>query len=178
MIGKLLQSRSVFQRLALWQMPLMLFLSLEIGWPRLFWRPGRYPRYNVGGLQLPVLSAFIYGATLVVPVKTADFFILLLITLLPFTWRLDQAKESLRRRCSPCRIMPDDFSCGVCLYLSSAPSSCWGWWRGCCILIMVHFTALTGFRLETLTIRWLPIITGSFVIAAVIVGLFSVSSSY
>ena len=178
MIGKLLQSRSVFQRLALWQMPLMLVLSLEIGWFLwLFWAASwAVSSIQRWWLQLPVLSAFIYGATLVVPVKTADFFILLLITLLPFTWRLDQGKAAPKEEVSlsPAGLCPTIFLVGSVFIYQVQFIILLGLVAWLLAFLLWYTTALTGFRLETLTIRWLPIITGSFVIAAVIVGLFSV----
>ena len=72
---------SLMQKVAIWQIPLVLILSLEIGsflW--LFWAAS----WAVSGLrrwwmQLPVFALFILGAYQLVPVKTADFFILLVI---------------------------------------------------------------------------------------------------
>ena len=166
---------SIMQKLALWQMPLIFILSLDIGWFLwLFWLASWLgSSVHRWWLQLPILAGFIFAALQLVPVKSADFFILILVVLLAFTWRIDSQKQ-IAKDISPAGLCPTIFLVGaVFIYQTQffVLLALVAW----LLAFLLWFTmALTGFRLDTLTIRWAPIIMGSFLAAFVIVALFSV----
>ena len=107
------------------------------------------------------------------PVKSADFFILVLVILLAFTWRIDSQKP-IAKEISPAGLCPTIFLVGsVFIYQTQffILLALVAW----LLAFLLWFTmALTGFRLDNLTIRWGPIVIGSFLSAFVIVALFSV----
>ena len=166
---------SVIQKLALWQMPLIFILSLDIGWFLwLFWLASWVgSSVHRWWLQLPILAGFIFAALQLVPIKSADFFILILVILLAFTWRIDSQKL-IAKDISPAGLSPTIFLVGaVFIYQTQffILLALVAW----LLAFLLWFTmALTGFRLDKLTVRWAPIIIGSFLTAFVIVALFSV----
>ena len=168
-------SLSPIQKLALWQTPLIFILSLDIGWFLwLFWLASwAGSMAHRWWLQLPILMGFITAAFQLVPIKSADFFILILVILLAFTWRIDSQKP-VAKEISPAGLCPTIFLVGsVFIYQTQffILLALVAW----LLAFLLWFTmALTGFRLDRLTIRWMPIIIGSFLSAFVIVALFSV----
>ena len=174
-LGKTPISFSPIQKLALWQTPLIFILSLDIGWFLwLFWLASwAGSMVHRWWLQLPILIGFIAAALQLVPVKSADFFILILVILLAFTWRIDSQKP-IAKDISPAGLCPTIFLVGsVFIYQTQffILLALVAW----LLAFLLWFTmALTGFRLDRLTIRWMPIIIGSFLSAFVIVALFSV----
>lgn len=177
---------SLMQKVAIWQIPLVLILSLEIGlflW--LFWAAS----WAVSGLrrwwmQLPVFALFILGAYQLVPVKTADFFILLLVILLPFTWRIDvgekgQAEsndklaDSASGPVSPAGLAPTIFLVGSVFIYQSQFIVLLGLVAWLLAFLLWYTMALTGFRLDNLAVRWLPIIGASVLAAGAVILLFS-----
>lgn len=158
------------QKIALWQMPLIAVLSLEIGlfmW--LFWAASWGLSFvRRWWLQAPILAALIALTTQIVPVRSADFFILMLVILLPFTWRLDE-KEPL----SPAGLCPTIFVAGSVFIFQSQFIVLLGLVAWLLAFLLWFTTALTGFRLSMLSVRWLPILAGSAACAAVIVLLFT-----
>ena len=166
---------SPIQKLALWQTPLIFILSLDIGWFLwLFWLASwAGSMAHRWWLQLPILMGFIAAALQLVPVKSADFFILILVILLAFTWRIDSQKP-IAKDISPAGLCPTIFLVGsVFIYQTQffILLALVAW----LLAFLLWFTmALTGFRLDRLTVRWMPIIIGSFLSAFVIVALFSV----
>ena len=161
---------------ALWQVPLIGLLALEIGWAlSAFWAAGLalslatrlWQRWYV---QLPVLACLVGMAALVTPVKSADFFITLLVGVLPLTWQLEG--DGAGRTLSPAGLTPTIFLVGS-VFLFQIQFA---------ILLLVviwllafllwYCMALTGFRLDALSIRWGPVVLLSAGVAAVIVLLF------
>ena len=172
-------------RAALWQAPLIGLLAIDIGAVLLlFWGAGlvigrashRWQRWYV---QLPLLIALIGVTAMVVPVRSADFFITLLVALLPLTWQLEDKAASQDHQptqpgaaLSPAGLTPTIFLVGsVFLYQIQF-----------FVLLLVviwllafllwYCMALTGFRLDSLTLRWVPVLFLSAAVAAIIVALF------
>ena len=166
---------SSIQKLALWQTPLIFILSLDIGWFLwLFWLASWAGSIaQRWWIQLPILISFITAALQFAPVKSADFFILILVILLAFTWRIDSQKP-VAKEISPAGLCPTIFLVGaVFIYQTQffILLALVAW----LLAFLLWFTmALTGFRLDRLSIRWMPILLGSFLSAFVIVALFSV----
>ena len=84
---------------AIWQLPLVGLLALEIGAVlTLFWGGGilvsslsrRWQRWYV---QLPLILALLAVTALVIPLKSAEFFITLMVAVLPMTWQLEGQAE-------------------------------------------------------------------------------------
>lgn len=175
LMAKRPRSLSLIQKMALWQTPLIFILSLDIGWFLwLFWLASWLGSLaHRWWLQLPILIGFIAAALQLVPVKSADFFILILVILLAFTWRIDSQKP-IAKEISPAGLCPTIFLVGsVFIYQTQffILLALVAW----LLAFLLWFTmALTGFRLDNLTIRWGPIVIGSFLSAFVIVALFSV----
>ena len=103
---------------AAWQLPLIGLLALEISMVlMLFWggglamstATGRWRRWYV---QLPMIGGLVALTAVAVPVRSADFFITLMVAVLPLTWQLeDDAAEE--RRAVAGRPDPDDFLVGA-----------------------------------------------------------------
>ena len=172
-------------RAALWQAPLIGLLAIDIGAAlMLFWVAGltigrashRWQRWYV---QLPLLIALVGITAMVVPVRSADFFITLLVALLPLTWQLEDPAASQNdpqtrqvAALSPAGLTPTIVLVGsVFLYQIQF-----------FVLLLVviwllafllwYCMALTGFRLDSLTLRWVPVLLLSVAVASVIVALF------
>ena len=165
------QDLSIMQKLAVWQMPLIGILSLEIGlflW--LFWLASWGGSYaKKWWLQLPIISAMIATAGQLVPLNSADFFILMLVILLPFTWRLERS-ESL----SPAGLCPTIFLAGSVFIFQTQFIILLGLVAWLLAFLLWFATALTGWRLANISVRWVPIIAGSAATAFIIVALFSI----
>lgn len=161
---------------ALWQAPLVGLLALEIGWVlALFWGGGLamspmtrlWRRWYV---QLPLLVVLVGMAALAVPVKSADFFITLLVGVLPLTWQLEG--EGAQQTLSPAGLTPTIFLVGS-VFLFQIQFAI-------LLLVMIwllafllwYCMALTGFRLDALSLRPGPVLLLSAGVAALIVLLF------
>ncbi len=161
---------------ALWQAPLIGLLSFEIGWVLpVFWAAGLgvalmtrlWQRWYV---QLPLIALLVSSAALAMPVKSADFFIALLVGVLPLTWQLEDAGDD--RVLSPAGLTPTIFLVGS-VFLFQIQFA---------VLLLVviwllafllwYCMALTGFRLDALSLRWAPVLLLSAGVAALIVLLF------
>ena len=163
---------------AAWQLPLIGLLALEISMIlMLFWGGGlamstatrRWRRWYV---QLPMIGGLVALAALAVPVRSADFFITLMVAVLPLTWQLEDDAADARAPLSPAGLTPTIFLVGaVFLYqiqffvllLVVAWLLAFLYW---------YCTALTGFRLDNLNLRWLPVLLVSAGVASLIVLLF------
>lgn len=165
----------IMVQMALWQVPLIFILSLEIGlflW--LFWGVAwRLSFLRRWWVQLPILSGLIALCAQLVPLKSADFFILMLVILLPFAWRLDEADKQFEQELSPAGLCPTIFLAGSVFIFQTQFIVLLGLVAWLLSFLLWFTTALTGFRLSNISIRWLPIIAGSAVTAAVIVTLFT-----
>ncbi|MGC6518181.1 MAG: transglutaminaseTgpA domain-containing protein [Candidatus Puniceispirillaceae bacterium] len=171
------QDVTMMQKMALWQAPLILILSLEIGafmW--LFWLLSWGLSFlRRWWMQLPVVAGLIGLSVQMVPVKSADFFILMLVILLPFTWRLDEAEaeKTGQSSLSPAGLCPSIFLAGSVFIFQTQFIILLAVVAWLLSFLLWFTTALTGFRLSALSIRWLPILAGSVATAAVIVTLFT-----
>ena len=172
---------------AIWQLPLVGLLALEIGAVlTLFWGGGilvsslsrRWQRWYV---QLPLILALLAVTALVIPLKSAEFFITLMVAVLPMTWQLEgQAEGQLEGQgdgkhspaLSPAGLTPTIFLVGAVFLFQI---------QFFVLLLVVLWLlaflawfcmALTGFRLDTLTLRWLPVLLISAGVAGLIVALF------
>ena len=163
---------------AAWQLPLIGLLALEISMVlMLFWGGGlamstatrRWRRWYV---QLPMIGGLVALAAMAVPVRSADFFITLMVAVLPLTWQLEEDAADERAPLSPAGLTPTIFLVGaVFLYQIQF-----------FVLLLVvawlltflywYCTALTGFRLDNLNLRWLPVLLVSAGVASLIVLLF------
>lgn len=163
---------------AVWQLPLIVLLALEIGAVlMLFWGGGlavslatrRWQRWYVQLLLIGLLAAL---AALAVPVRSADFFITLMVAVLPLTWQLDDRGRDAGAPLSPAGLTPTIFLVGA-VFLFQIQFF---------ILLLVvvwllgflvwYCAALTGFRLDALRLRWGPVLLLSSGVAALIVCLF------
>ena len=161
---------------ALWQVPLIGLLSLEIG-PALllFWAAGlavsmltsRWQRWYV---QLVLIALLVTMAALTVPVRSADFFITLLVGVLPLTWQLEGEGE--RARLSPAGLTPTIFLVGSIFLFQIQFFVLLAVVVWLLAFLLWYCMALTGFRLEALTLRWLPVLMISAGVAGLIVLLF------
>ena len=163
---------------AAWQLPLIGLLALEISMVlMLFWGGGlamstatrRWRRWYV---QLPMIGGLVALTAVAVPVRSADFFITLMVAVLPLTWQLEEDAADERAPLSPAGLTPTIFLVGaVFLYqiqffvllLVVAWLLAFLYW---------YCTALTGFRLDNLNLRWLPVLLVSAGVASLIVLLF------
>ena len=163
---------------AAWQLPLIGLLALEISMVlMLFWGGGlamstvtrRWRRWYV---QLLMIGGLVALAAMAVPVRSADFFITLMVAVLPLTWQLEEDAADERAPLSPAGLTPTIFLVGaVFLYqiqffvllLVVAWLLAFLYW---------YCTALTGFRLDNLNLRWLPVLLVSAGVASLIVLLF------
>ena len=169
------QDVTIIQKMALWQAPLIFILALEIGhfmW--LFWLSAWLMSFlRRWWMQLPLLSAMIAMTAQLVPIKSADFFILMLVILLPFTWRLDEADSGNASHISPAGLCPTIFLAGSVFIFQSQFIILLGLVAWLLSFLLWFTSALTGFRLSSISVRWVPIIAGSAVTAAMIVTLFT-----
>ena len=169
------QDVTIIQKMALWQAPLIFILALEIGhfmW--LFWLSAWLMSFlRRWWMQLPLLSAMIAMTAQLVPIKSADFFILMLVILLPFTWRLDEADSGNASHISPAGLCPTIFLVGSVFIFQSQFIILLGLVAWLLSFLLWFTSALTGFRLSSISVRWVPIIAGSAVTAAMIVTLFT-----
>ena len=176
---------------AIWQLPLVGLLSLEIGAVlTLFWGGGilvsslsrRWQRWYV---QLALILALLAITAMVLPVKSAEFFITLMVAVLPMTWQLEgqltgqpegqaegQDDGKYSPALSPAGLTPTIFLVGTVFLFQI---------QFFVLLLVVVWLlaflawfcmALTGFRLETLSLRWLPVMLISAGVAGLIVALF------
>lgn len=176
--GKLIprwREMPIMAKMALWQAPLIFVLSLEIGlflW--LFWAVAWSLSFlKRWWLQLPILCGFIALSAQLVPIKSADFFILMLVILLPFAWQLDEAEHVAEKRLSPAGLCPTIFLAGSVFIFQTQFIILLGLVAWLLSFLLWFTTALTGFRLSNISIRWVPIIAGAAATAAVIVTLFT-----
>ena len=164
------QNLSIWQKTALWQAPLVTILSLEIGlfmwllWGAA-WGASSVRRW---WLQLPILAILIGVISQLVPLRSADFFILILVILLPFAWRLDE-EEAV----SPAGLCPTIFLAGSVFIYQSQFIVLLGVVAWLLAFLLWFATALTGFKLSSISVRWVPILAGSVAVAAVIVTIFT-----
>lgn len=164
------QKLSIWQKTALWQAPLVTILSLEIGlfmwllWGAA-WGASAVRRW---WLQLPILAILIGIISQLVPLRSADFFILILVILLPFSWRLDEDEAV-----SPAGLCPTIFLAGSVFIYQSQFIVLLGVVAWLLAFLLWFATALTGFRLSSISVRWVPILAGSVAVAAVIVTIFT-----
>lgn len=169
------QDVTIIQKMALWQAPLIFILALEIGhfmW--LFWLSAWLMSFlRRWWMQLPLLSGMIAMTAQLVPIKSADFFILMLVILLPFTWRLDEADSGNASHISPAGLCPTIFLAGSVFIFQSQFIILLGLVAWLLSFLLWFTSALTGFRLSSISVRWVPIIAGSAVTAAMIVTLFT-----
>lgn len=172
---------------AIWQLPLVGLLSLEIGAVLMvFWGGGilistlsrRWQRWYV---QLPLILALLAVTALVLPVKSAEFFITLMVAVLPMTWQLEGHQEEqgdmqggnrAAPALSPAGLTPTIFLVGSVFLFQI---------QFFVLLLVVLWLlaflawfcmALTGFRLDALSLRWLPVMLISAGVAGLIVALF------
>lgn len=168
---------SIAIKTALWQAPLVLVLASEIGWfLAAFWAASLgvsmiTERWQHWFVQLGLLSVMIAAALALVPVRSADFFILILVFLLPMTWRLDSVTDP--RPLSPAGLTPTIFLVGAVFIYQI---------QFIVLLLLViwllsfllwYCMALTGFRLDRISLRWVPVLSVSVLVAGVIVVLFT-----
>ena len=161
---------TIWQKTALWQAPLVMILSLEIGYFMWLlwgaaWASSAARRW---WLQLPILAILIGIISQLVPLRSADFFILILVMLLPFAWRLDE-EEAV----SPAGLCPTIFLAGSVFIYQSQFIVLLGVVAWLLAFLLWFATALTGFRLSSISVRWVPILAGSISVAAVIVTIFT-----
>ena len=104
---------------AAWQLPLIGLLALEISMVlMLFWGGGlamstatrRWRRWYV---QLPMIGGLVALAAMAVPVRSADFFIALMVAVLPLTWQLEEDAADERAPLSPAGLTPTIFLVGA-----------------------------------------------------------------
>ena len=161
---------------ALWQAPLIGLLALEIGVAlMLFWAAGlaismltsRWQRWYA---QLILILLLIGMAALTMPVRSADFFITLLVGVLPLTWQLEG--EMGRARLSPAGLTPTIFLVGSVFLFQIQFFVLLAVVAWLLAFLLWYCMALTGFRLEALTLRWLPVLMISAGVAGLIVLLF------
>ena len=163
---------------AVWQLPLIALLSLEIGFVlMLFWGGGvalslatrRWQRWYVQLLLIGVLLAL---AALSVPVRSADFFITLMVAVLPLTWQLDDKARAGRAPLSPAGLTPTIFLVGAVFLFQIQFFVLLFVVAWLLAFLFWYCTALTGFRLDALNLRWVPVLLLSGGVAALIVVLF------
>ena len=168
---------SLMNKMALWQAPLIFILSLEIGWFMWgFWLAAwMMSSVRRWWLQMPILALLVALVGQMVPVRSADFFILMLVILLPFSWRLPDAgkQSSDEMSLSPAGLCPTIFVAGSVFIFQSQFIVLLGLVAWLLSFLLWFATALTGFRLASLSVRWLPILGGSALTAIVIVLLFT-----
>ena len=161
---------------ALWQAPLIGLLALEIGAAlMLFWAAGlavsmltsRWQRWYV---QLLLIIILIGMAALTMPVRSAGFFITLLVGVLPLTWQLED--EAGRARLSPAGLTPTIFLVGSIFLFQIQFFVLLAVVVWLLAFLLWYCVALTGFRLEALTLRWFPVLMISTGVAGLIVLLF------
>ena len=161
---------------ALWQAPLIGLLAMEIGAAlMLFWAAGlavsmltsRWQRWYV---QLVLIVFLVAMAALTMPVRSADFFITLLVGVLPLTWQLEG--EADKARLSPAGLTPTIFLVGSIFLFQIQFFVLLAVVVWLLAFLLWYCMALTGFRLEALTLRWLPVLMISAGVAGLIVLLF------
>jgi LPXTG-motif cell wall-anchored protein len=177
-------------RLAIWQAPLILLLAWDLGPVLLLFWVGGIVSARLAALwqrwfvQLLILVTLVSLAAITVPVQSADFFILLLVGLLPLTWRLQEKGHEQRQsgesspaelspaELSPAGLTPTIFLVGaVFLYQMQffILLSVIIW-----LLVFLFWLAITrtGYRLDAVRVRWLPVIGMSGGMAALIILMF------
>ena len=151
-------------------------LAMEIGAAlMLFWGAGlavsmltsRWRRWYA---QLVLIALLVAMAALTVPVRSADFFITLLVGVLPLTWRLEG--EADKARLSPAGLTPTIFLVGSIFLFQIQFFVLLAVVAWLLAFLLWFCMALTGFRLEALTLRWLPVLMISAAVAGLIVLLF------
>lgn len=161
-------------RLAVWQSPLLIVLAVNIGVSILiYWAAGHLASLaKRWWQQMPVFVIAIWGIVQIADIRQADFFILVLVLLLPMSWRLE-AVGPAAKSLSPAGLTVTIFLVGsVFIYQTQfiVLLGMIGW----LLSFLLWFTmALTGFRLTDLSVRWLPIISLSAAAAGLIVILFT-----
>jgi len=168
---------------AVWQLPLVTLLSLEIGaMLMLFWAAGilvstlprRWQRWHV---HLPLILLLLAATALVLPLRSAEFFITLMVAALPMTWQLegpsdDRDQGRAAATLSPAGLTPTIFLVGSVFLFQI---------QFFVLLLVVLWLlaflawfcmALTGFRFDNISLRWFPVMLVSVGVAAVIVVLF------
>jgi len=145
----------IMVKMALWQAPLILILSLEIGlflW--LFWILAWSLSFlKRWWLQVPILAGLIAMSAQLVPLKSADFFILMLVILLPFAWQLDESESASEKQLSPAGLCPTIFLAGSVFIFQTQFIILLGLVAWLLSFLLWFTTALTGFRLSNISIR-------------------------
>jgi len=172
---------------AIWQLPLVGLLALEIGGVlMLFWGGGilvstlsrRWQRWYV---QLPLIIALLAVTALVLPVKSAEFFSTLMVAVLPMTWQLEGQTGEQPDEETPLQAAPALSPAGLTPTIFLVGSVFLFQIQFFVLLLVVLWLlaflawfcmALTGFRLDTLSFRWLPVMLVSAGVAGLIVALF------
>ena len=160
-------------QLAIWQAPLLLVLSVNIGVSVLFyWLAGHlFTLARRWWQQLPILGLAIWGVTQIADIREADFFILILVLLLPMCWRLE-ATNPVPRPLSPAGLTITIFLVGSVFIYQTQFIILLGMIAWLLSFLLWFTMALTGFRLTDLSVRWLPIIGLSAAAASLIVVMF------
>ena len=161
-------------RLAVWQSPLLIVLALNIGISVMFyWAAGHAASIaKRWWQQLPIFVATIWSVVQVADIREADFFILILVFLLPMCWRLE-AKQPVSKPLSPAGLTITIFLVGSVFIYQTQFIVLLGMIAWLLSFLLWFTMALTGFRLTDLSVRWLPIIGLSASAAALIVVLFT-----
>ena len=174
-IKKTFERLPILGQMAVWQFPLMGLLAYEIGLSVLgFWLGGHLASWlKRWWQQLPVLSGLIFAATQIVSPRTADFFILLLVFLLPMTWRLE-VKSAMKRPLSPAGLTVTIFLVGSVFIYQTQFIILLALIAWLLSFLLWFAMALTGFSLSDIKVRWLPVVSLSVISAGLIVFLFTV----
>ena len=165
----------ILGQMAVWQFPLIGLLAYEIGISILgFWIGGHLASWlKRWWQQLPVLAGLIFTATQTVSPRTADFFIILLVFLLPMTWRLE-VKSAMKRPLSPAGLTVTIFLVGSVFIYQTQFIILLALIAWLLSFLLWFAMALTGFSLSDIKVRWLPVVSLSVIAAGLIVFLFTV----
>lgn len=160
-------------QLGVWQAPLLLVLTVNIGVSVLgYWLAGHlFSLARRWWQQLPILGLAIWGVTQIADIREADFFILILVLLLPMCWRLE-ATNPVPRPLSPAGLTITIFLVGSVFIYQTQFIILLGMIAWLLSFLLWFTMALTGFRLTDLSVRWLPIIGLSAAAASLIVVMF------
>ena len=161
-------------RLAIWQSPLLLVLAFNIGLSVMgYWLVGHLASLlRRWWQQLPVFAIAIWGVIQIAEIGEADFFILILVMLLPMSWRLEAA-DVQPKPLSPAGLTITIFLVGSVFIYQTQFFVLLGMIAWLLSFLLWFTMALTGFRLSDLSVRWLPVIGLSAAAATVIVVLFT-----
>jgi len=161
-------------RMAMWQFPLMLVLAFNIGLSvMLYWGVGHSGTIlRRWWQQLPLFILAVWGVVQLTTIGEADFFILILVLLLPMSWRLE-ATQPVPQSLSPAGLTITIFLVGSVFIYQTQFFVLLGMIIWLLSFLLWFTMALTGFRLTDLSVRWLPVIGLSAAAATIIVLLFT-----